>query len=294
MKRPPASVSTAAMLVPMAIAIVLLAVGTVLYGETFLPGEEGVRGGLHVYLPAIAMGYGAIVILALAVVELRFYRLRAFDLERREARLREAVGELEMEEETRGESLAGMLHDDVGGGLTALRMELELAQRSPDPAAWERCYAAIDRLLAQVRGLSRTVYPKMVGSLGLTGMLRGISETLGGSGRQAIRFAFEGPVDDLPPRIALCVLRIVQEAIVNAARHSNGDRVDVRVSVRGGEATGLVEDDGTGRTECREGLGLTLLRERVRHFGGSLDVRVTKVGGVAVSFRLPVREEEAA
>ena len=204
--------------------------------------------------------------------------------------------------ESRGESLAGVLHDDIGGGLTALRkevtyssilagMELEMVEQSPSSAAWERCYGAIDRLLALVRGLSRTVYPKSVGSLGLTAMLRGISDTLGGTGRQHVEFALSGPLDSLSPRLSLCVLRIVQESIVNAVRHSNGDRVDVCVESRGKSVVGSVVDNGTGRTECREGLGLTLLRERVRHFGGSLDVRLTKAGGVEVAFRLPAIDQ---
>ena len=288
------SVPLAAILTAMALAIVLLVVGTVLYGGAAMAERPGGAGIFHAYLPMVAMGYGAIVILALAVVELRFYKIRVTELERREKNLCDAVAELEMAEESRGESLASVLHDDLGGGLTALRMELEMAERSPSPEAWTRCYAALDRLLAQVRGLSRAIYPKSVGSLGLTAMLRGISDTLGGTGRMRVEFSLSGPLDALPERLALCVLRIVQESVVNAVRHSTGDRVDVWVQSRDSAVFGSVVDNGTGRTECREGLGLTLLRERVHHLGGTLDIRLTDAGGVEVAFGLPVGKEVAA
>lgn len=288
------SVPFAAMLTTMTLAIVLLVVGTVVYGGSYMAEREIGSGALSAYVPMVAMGYGAIVILALAVVELRFYRLRTIELERREARLSEAVDNFEREHEERSESLGSALHDDVGGGLTALRLELDLARRQPSDAAWGRCFAGVDRLLGLVRGLSRTLYPKMVGSMGLSSMLHGIADTFGDAGRQRIDIALEGPLDTLSRRLSLCILRIVQESVLNAARHSNGDRVDVRLCLRGNAVAGSVADNGTGCRECREGLGLTLLRERVRHLGGSLEVRLTRTGGVEVAFRMPAETEEAA
>lgn len=290
----PRSIPLAAMLSTMAIAVVLLVVGTALYGGSYL--EYGVNReiGVQTYLPMVAMGYGALVILALAIVELRFYLIRTRDLERREARLREAVEELELEQESSGESIGSFLHDDIGGGLTALRMELDLANRDPTEAAWSRCFAAVDRLLGYVRGMSRTLYPRAIGTMGLTGMLRGMADSLGDSGRQKIELDLAGPVDSLPQRISLCLLRVVQETVVNAARHSNGNLVSVRISVQSGKVSGNIADNGTGCHEIHDGLGLTLMRERIRHLGGALDVRVTKAGGMETLFQLPVEPKEAA
>lgn len=292
MPRP--SVSLVAMLSTMVLAVVLLVIGTGLYAGTYMAVRDGGAVSFRIYFPMVAMGYGTLVILALAVVELRFYLLRTRDLETREERLRQAVGALQLDRDSRGEMLGSVLHDEIGGGLTALRMELDLARRAPLGGSFGRCEASIDRLLALVRGVSRTLYPKPVGSLGLSAMLRGLSETMGEAGRQRIGFSFEGPVDDLPEPTVMTVMRIVQESVVNAARHSDGDRVEVKVAVSDGRVSGSVSDNGTGTGAIREGLGLTLLRERVRAADGSFSVRRHRDGGVEVSFRIPVAKEAAA
>ena len=280
-----------AMISTMALAVVLLVVGTVIYGLALEVQLEEGMASVAAILPIVAMGYGTLAILALAVVELRFYLLRARDLERREAKLSAAVSDMEMENESRSESIAGMLHDDIGGGLTALRMELEMAERKCDPVSFARCYRALDRLLGVVRGLSRTFHHKLAESLGLEEAMRDLADTFGGAGRQTLQFDFEGDLNSLPPVTSLCVLRVVQEAVVNAARHSNGTSVRIVVANRGNAVFGTISDNGRGKTAFREGVGLALMRERVRSLGGSLDVRVSRGGGVEVAFCLPIGSE---
>ena len=281
------------MLVPMTLAIVLLLGGAVLYAGAFFFGWE--KEGFFGPLTASVLAVGTLIILALAVVELHFYKARTRDLERREERLHRAVNELEMEEETKASTLSGAFHDDFGGGLTALRMELELTQAAPDkPENWDRCYEKIDFLLNLARGVARTLYPKMVGQAGLTMVLREMGERLRQGKRFDVHYHFDGPLDSLPQSQALCVLRVVQESLVNVARHSNGKNVDIDIAMRGDRVKGCIRDDGTGRTECREGLGVTLMRERVVYLGGRLDIRLTPRGGVEVAFEFPSTTKAAA
>lgn len=293
MRKPPASVPLAAMLVPMVVAIGMMLFGGALYTMRLFSVSTGpLSETVGRFFPMVAMGYGTLVLLAVAIVEVRFYLLRVRELEHRERRLQQAVEELDREEDRERESVSAALHDDIGGGLTALRMELEMAEARPkDQAVWERCYAKLDALLSQVRGVARTFYPRLVGSLGLSAVLREMADRLGAGGKMETEFDFDGPVDALPETRALCVLKVVQEAFVNVLRHSNGKKVRVTLRVRDGLARGSVLDDGTGRREIHEGLGTTLMRERLRALGGSLQLRLSPQGGMQVGFELPAETE---
>ncbi|MEU5154580.1 sensor histidine kinase [Glycomyces sp. NPDC021274] len=84
--------------------------------------------------------------------------------------------------------------------------------------------------------------------------------------------------------------RIVQEALTNAVRHSDGDRVRVRVH-RGDDALVVeVADNGRAR-DVTPGRGLTGMRERADALGGTLDVGPGEYG-FHVTARLPMPSTE--
>ncbi|MDN3243623.1 sensor histidine kinase [Glycomyces tritici] len=84
--------------------------------------------------------------------------------------------------------------------------------------------------------------------------------------------------------------RIVQEALTNAVRHSDGDRVRVRVR-RGDDALVVeVADNGRAR-DVKPGRGLTGMRERADALGGTLDVGPGEFG-FTVTAHLPMPSSE--
>ncbi len=83
------------------------------------------------------------------------------------------------------------------------------------------------------------------------------------------------------------MLRTVQEALTNAARHSHAGHMDVHLA-RDGERLRLrIEDDGHARLPLREGHGLTGMRERVDALGGELHIGPGNAGGVRIDAVLP-------
>lgn len=92
-----------------------------------------------------------------------------------------------------------------------------------------------------------------------------------------------------PPDVEAVAFRVVQEAVTNTLRHSNGTRIDVRVaSVPGGRLVVSVKDDGqvTGSTAAPRGHGLRGLCERVTGLGGIFDAGPAP-GGWLVRAELP-------
>jgi signal transduction histidine kinase len=88
------------------------------------------------------------------------------------------------------------------------------------------------------------------------------------------------------------VLRVAQEALHNALRHSDADRVDVVLARRGQGAALTVTDNGKGfepRTVRRAGrhLGLVSMRDRASGVGGRLRVRSAPGQGTTIEMEVP-------
>ena len=90
----------------------------------------------------------------------------------------------------------------------------------------------------------------------------------------------------LPAPTEKGLLRIAQEALANALRHSGADRVEVALDVNGGRARLRVADDGSGfdvgAARSRH-LGLTSMRERAEALGGTLEIESAAGRGTTVS-----------
>jgi signal transduction histidine kinase len=107
-----------------------------------------------------------------------------------------------------------------------------------------------------------------------------------------IDFKHEGVPDDVSPDVALCLFRVLQEALRNAERHSQvrNFTVDLRATP---EMIGLtVRDAGCGfdvqSAAQRGGLGLTSMRERLKLVGGDLLIDSQPSRGTAIVARVPL------
>ena len=96
------------------------------------------------------------------------------------------------------------------------------------------------------------------------------------------------------PKVENQLLRIGQEAITNALRHSQAERIHLELSFGRDAVTLLVSDDGRGFdgsrwfADCGSHYGLTTMRERAEEFGGTLTV-ITGLGrGTSIEAVIPL------
>jgi len=99
---------------------------------------------------------------------------------------------------------------------------------------------------------------------------------------------------ELAPPVEHAVLRVAQEALANAVKHSGAAEVRLRLHTENGSVAVDVTDDGAGfdpETEGapRSGLGLRLMRERVEELGGSIALHSGKGHGTSVRVLIPNR-----
>ena len=165
--------------------------------------------------------------------------------------------------------LSRELHDVSGHKLTALKLQLAALARDPAgaPPAVETAARLADELLGDIRG----VVSQMRHDEGLD-LGRAIEELAAPIPRPRVNLSIEPNLrlDDIAQARAL--LRAAQEALTNAARHSQAEQVWLTLGRCNGSIELNVRDNGRGAAQVRAGNGLTGMRERLENVGGGLRV----------------------
>jgi signal transduction histidine kinase len=117
--------------------------------------------------------------------------------------------------------------------------------------------------------------------------------------RQGIQIEFKSAEvqTSVAPEIGLCLFRVLQEALHNAAKHSGVKRIEVQMREDSGEIHLVISDLGRGfdlETAMQgRGLGLTSMQERVRLVNGTIAIQSKPTGGTSVHVRVPLSSDNA-
>ncbi len=178
-------------------------------------------------------------------------------------------------QESERRRIARDLHDTVGQQLAGLRYGLERAVRHPEEAA-ERIEGALtagDGALTELRHAIYDLRSPELDEGGLVGAVRAITERFELRTGLPVSLRHEGEIA-CPDPLAAGLLRIVQEALSNIARHAEAEEVGVVLCLEAARITLEIVDDGRGfvSTAARTGTGLDGMAERARFLGGTLTV----------------------
>ncbi|MEV6649481.1 GAF domain-containing sensor histidine kinase [Streptomyces sp. NPDC051219] len=211
------------------------------------------------------------------------------------ARLYERSRELTIAEER--SRLAHELHDAVSQKLFSLRLTAQAAAAlvDRDPARAKDELQQVAALAAEaadeLRAAVVELRPAALDEDGLVATLRTQIQVLDRAHTASVTFDSAG-VRALPAAQEGALLRVSQEALHNALRHSGADKIEVRLSRREHGAVLRITDDGRGfdpRTVRRAGrhLGLVSMRDRASGVGGSLSVQSAPGEGTTIEMEVP-------
>jgi signal transduction histidine kinase len=180
------------------------------------------------------------------------------------------------------------LHDGAQQRLVSLALMLRQCERAGmNGAALEQLRQAQTELteaLSELRELARGIHPAILTDQGLVAALEMLA------GRCSVPVDLCTTLDDrLPEPVEAAAYYIVAEALTNASKHAEAERVRVDVRQVDGEALVEVADDGVGGADARGGSGLRGLGDRVDALGGRLELESPAGAGTLVRARLPVR-----
>jgi len=240
-------------------------------------------------------------------------RARTIELENRNAdilwqseQLRDLSRRLLRAQDEERRHIARELHDSAGQTLTVLALKLaQLAHQArevgPDiEKEAENAQQLVLQLSQEIRTTSYLLHPPLLDESGLSSALgwyvQGLSERSG----LEINLEIGEDVGRLPREIELVVFRLVQECLTNIHRHSASKIASIRI-VRGADVIAVeVQDQGRGISPERlleiqggsSGVGIRGMRERLRQFGGNLNIESGN-SGTRISVSIPLQKGAA-
>ena len=212
--------------------------------------------------------------------------------------LRALTGRLIEAQEMERRRLARELHDGLNQQLAMLAVELGmLARQVPESSATIRDQLLnlrdrAERFSNDLRHMTHQLHPAALEHLGLVSALR--SHCAEFSRHQELRVWFEvsSEVQSTSSEVAVCLYRIAQEAIRNAAKHSQAKEAWVKIGQHRDAIRLSIVDKGAGfdlRTlKVGRGLGFVSMRERVDLISGSLTIKSAPGEGTCVEVRVPM------
>jgi len=248
---------------------------------------------------------------AKAELELRVQE-RTVELADALRRTRELAAYSETVREEERTRIAREVHDELGSLLVALKMDVNWLDKrlsEQDQRSAQEAQAMALRLRGKCRDMSQLI-ENAVDNVGriITDLRpsildhQGLWAALDWQAREFVRSA-EMQLDlridvdealELPEPQAMAVFRIFQEMLSNIGRHAQAGSVQIRVQHEAGQLQVAVSDDGQGAEpsvfEATDAYGVMGMRERARHFGGSLDIWSRPAKGCRLTLRMPLPE----
>jgi signal transduction histidine kinase len=181
--------------------------------------------------------------------------------------------------------LSRELHDVSGHKLTALKINLSVLSKDAELAAkreFQTVRTLADELLADIRGVVSQL--RQHDGVDLHDAFERLAAYLP-SPRVHVEVAADARVADAERAAAL--VRLAQEGLTNAAKHSGSRNVWLTLRREGDRLQLLVEDDGIVREPLKPGHGVLGMRERVGELGGQLEIGTATSGGLRLCAYLP-------
>lgn len=218
-------------------------------------------------------------------------------VEERTRELSELATHLQELTEKEKAALARNLHDELGGLLTAAKMDLSwLQSRIAGDADIERRLHQLGAVLDEAMDVKRRVVeelrPSLLDHFGLPTALRAYVESVCARAGLRAQIAITAE-EEYPKTIGIALFRVVQEGMANIVRHARARTVRLELASEGNLCRLLLSDDGDGidlaAPSFRWSHGLAGMRQRVRALGGRFFLESERGRGTQLRMELPRR-----
>lgn len=195
--------------------------------------------------------------------------------------------------------VAREIHDTVAQAFMAVSLQLEAA-KDVLASDKEEAQVHIDRAqgmaregLVEARRVVWALHPEALESDDLAGALRRLTQRISEHREMEAEFTLQGEPSEIPGEIEANVLRIAQEALSNAVKHSGAMHIRVELTYDDEQAHLLIEDDGKGfhskSQKFHQGFGLTSMQERSQRIGAQLSIESRRGAGTQIKLVFPAR-----
>ena len=219
------------------------------------------------------------------------------ELKSRDRQLQKLARRLMEAHEEERRRISRELHDDIGQRVALLGCELEqqiralpATKRDREKTQLRNLQKQVNDLATDIHELSHDLHSTKLQHCGLGEALKDLCLRYSESHHLEIALSAASLDRHLASDVALCLFRVAQEALANAAKHSLAKKVLVEATQKAGRVCLKVKDLGVGFNPSApsEGIGLTSMRERLRTVGGVLTLRSSLHRGTEIIAEVPV------
>ncbi len=199
--------------------------------------------------------------------------------------------------------LARELHDEIGQELAAIAILLARYDEAVNNGMSGRAVVSqveglVEHMSRRVRDLTAFLRPLTLEDFGFKAAVEELASVWAERTNTLIDVLVDDRVALLSPNVSIMAYRIVQEALTNAAKHSDARSLSVTIQVSKGWLKIVVEDDGKGfdteRHPVHQGrnFGLSGMRERVDMLNGILEIESAPDAGTRILASIPFDQED--
>jgi PAS domain S-box-containing protein len=194
------------------------------------------------------------------------------------------------------------LHDDINQRLALLTIELDRLDHSGSTNALHDILQELKRRVIEistdVQALSHQLHSSKLEYLGLAAAAKSFCREISEMHHVRIDFTQSGVPRNLPKDVALCLFRVLQEALQNAVKYSGTDHCEVSLCGTSADIKLRVRDSGRGFSVDdamgTKGLGLVSMRERVNLVKGEIVIKSNPTAGTEIMVHVPVSTADCA
>jgi signal transduction histidine kinase len=262
----------------------------------------------RIWIGALAIG----TLLSLSSLFLMLYFLGEAIKERKRAEeqllrhqenLRSLASQLTLAEERERRRIAANLHDQIGQTLALSNIKIqELRKSLPDGgdhlgAELDQISGLLEQTIHDAKSLILKISSPILYELGLEAAVESLVEELPKQHGLTAHFTTDTQPKPLDDDLQILLFQAVSELVLNVVKHARAHNLEVAMQRQGNQMRLTVTDDGVGFNGARIGLpgktsrgfGLFSIQERLRPFGGQLEVRPKAGIGTAVTLSVPLK-----
>ena len=189
-------------------------------------------------------------------------------------------------------ALSREVHDDIGQNLTALKLDLDFFEKRLVPSNEEMSLQLaemrknLDQLLTKTQDITAKLRPPLLDNLGLAEAIEWQVNEF--RRRSSIEFflMLNEDIRAHDEKVALGIIRILQEALTNIIRHARATEVSISMCDHRDEFILEISDNGCGITtkeaDSVNSFGIMGMRERASLFNGKVVVKGSEQGTIVV------------
>lgn len=190
--------------------------------------------------------------------------------------------------------LAHRLHDELGGLLTAAKMDLSWAQARMEDGVLRQRLNQVGNVLDEAMDLKRRVVdelrPSLLDHFGLPTALRAHVESTCSKAGLDCDVALDETMESLPKGTAIALFRVIEEGLANIVQHAQARRVRIEVVNESARHVIRLSDDGRGMdlsNRQQRRYGLTGMRHRIEGLGGNFHIESRADHGTTLTIAVP-------